>query len=79
MTVTDKCFQCGKKLIVVSKKKKYINKSWVVITKTKCSDPECQKRIDKMERERKRMQKEIALKKAAREKEALQKRKYIYS
>jgi hypothetical protein len=84
MTDVNRCYRCGKKIFVVSKKRKYINKSWVTMVKTRCSDPECQKRIDKEEKERRRVYREIAKKKEAREKESVLRKKtknisYLYS
>ena len=51
MTVTDSiynCYQCGKKTIVYHRKEERIKGSLVISTKSRCSDPACQKRIDDM-------------------------------
>jgi hypothetical protein len=45
--VDNPCFRCGKQRIVVKVKKERINGSLVITTTTCCSDPECQKLLDK--------------------------------
>lgn len=62
------CNQCGSKLIRLAKKTKKIEgqKFPVTIITYKCSDKECQKRIDKERRERLRKEKERMEKKQPR-------------
>lgn len=62
------CNQCGSKLIRVDKKTKKIEgqKFPITIVTYKCSDKECQKRIDKDRRERLKKEEERALKKQPR-------------
>ena len=59
------CNQCGSKLIRVAKKTKKVEgqKFPITIITYKCSDKECQKRIDKDRRERLRKEKERTEKK----------------
>lgn len=62
------CNRCGSKLIRVTKKTKKIEgQKFPVTTITyKCSDPACQRQINKETRERKQKEKERAMKKQPR-------------
>ena len=59
------CNQCGSRLIRIAKKTKKIEgqKFPITIITYKCSDKDCQKRIDKERRERLKKEKERAEKK----------------
>lgn len=43
----SKCIRCGKDRITLSSYKQVISNSEIVYTTTVCSDPECQKMVDK--------------------------------
>ena len=70
MTDTIKCFQCGGKLIEVTRKEQLVNNSVVVSVKSICADPECQKKIDKYTKDRIVQQREIEKNRLIREKES---------
>lgn len=48
MNHLNTCFQCGKKTIVVKKYEEVVNGSVVKVTESICSDPECQKKTEKI-------------------------------
>jgi hypothetical protein len=72
----SRCIRCGKERVVVSSYKKVVVNSEVTYTQTVCSDPECQKMVEKTLKieEGKRSQQKVEQEERALQRLALKKR-----